>query len=159
MDESHASHQEGCPPGIVVPEAQRTVDKPWGREIWWALHHAYCGKRIEIIAGHALSLQYHEHKHETLYFLSGTVRLRLGHDEYTVHAGCAAVVAPGVVHRIEALTDAIIFEVSTPELDDVVRLEDRYGRVSTPAGPHAAARGAAPLRGSSPGAPFPGRVI
>ncbi len=110
----------------------RTVDKPWGREVWWAVEEAYAAKRLEVRAHHALSLQYHQRKHETLYFLAGRVRLQLGGAEHIVGAGQVAVVPPRTVHRLEALTDAVILEVSTPQLDDVVRLEDRYGRA--PAG-------------------------
>lgn len=109
---------------------RRIVAKPWGREIWWAMAPSYAAKRLEVRAGHALSLQYHERKHETLYFLEGVVRLRLGTGERTVTVGDVAVIPPGTIHRMEALTDAIVFEVSTPDLDDVVRLEDRYGRIS-----------------------------
>lgn len=105
------------------------VEKPWGREIWWAVTPTYAAKRLEVRAGHALSLQYHERKHETLYFLEGVVRMRLGTEEFTVGEGDVAAVPPGTIHRMEAITDAVIFEVSTPELDDVVRLEDRYGRL------------------------------
>jgi len=115
---------------IAAPGDCHTVEKPWGREVWWAVSEGYAAKRLEVRAGHALSLQFHERKHETLYFLSGTVRLRLGDIERTVPPGHVAVVPPGTVHRLEALTDAVVFEVSTPDLDDVVRLEDRYGRAS-----------------------------
>lgn len=118
----------GEDPIHMAPEHCRTVDKPWGREVWWAVSEGYAGKRLEVRAGHALSLQYHEEKHETLYFLEGQVRLHLGEREIQVGPGHVAVIPPGTVHRMEALTDAVIFEVSTPELDDVVRLEDRYGR-------------------------------
>jgi mannose-1-phosphate guanylyltransferase/mannose-6-phosphate isomerase len=106
------------------------VEKPWGREVWWAHSRAYVGKRIEVASGHALSLQLHRRKHETLYFLEGEVRLRLGEEVQRMGPGDVAVVPPGTVHRIEALTDAVIFEVSTPEVEDVVRLEDRYGRAA-----------------------------
>ncbi len=116
---------------VVGPEGCRVIDKPWGREVWWAVEAAYAAKRIEVRAGHALSLQYHERKHETLYFLSGRLRLRLGDRETEVGPGQVAAVPPGTVHRLEALTDAVVFEVSTPELGDVVRLEDRYGRAGT----------------------------
>lgn len=115
---------------LAAPADCHTVEKPWGREVWWALSDGYAAKRLEVRAGHALSLQFHEKKHETLYFLSGTVRLRLGDMERTVPPGHVAVVPPGTVHRMEAITDAVIFEVSTPHLDDVVRLEDRYGRAA-----------------------------
>jgi len=105
------------------------VDKPWGREIWWAVTDRYVGKRIEVKAGHALSLQYHQRKMGTLYFLEGTARLQVGEESREVTPGHAITLAPGTVHRVEAISDVVFFEVSTPELDDVVRLEDRYGRV------------------------------
>ena len=116
-----ASPTPAAAPGHVV-------DKPWGREIWWALGPGYVGKRLEVRAGEALSLQYHERKHETLYVQSGELLLHLNGDERRVAAGHVATVAPGCVHRMEAVTDVVLFEVSTPELDDIVRLEDRYGR-------------------------------
>jgi mannose-1-phosphate guanylyltransferase len=128
-------------PGLHAPAASHTVDKPWGQETWWAHTARYVGKRIDVRAGHALSLQLHERKHETLYVLQGEVRLRLGGDERCVGPGHVAVVPPGTVHRIEALTDAVLFEVSTPELDDVVRLEDRYGRAPARAGAAESAAG------------------
>lgn len=104
------------------------VEKPWGREVWWALGPGYVGKRLEVRAGEALSLQYHRRKHETLYVQSGELLLHLDGEDRRVGAGHVATVAPGCVHRMEAVTDAVLFEVSTPELDDIVRLEDRYGR-------------------------------
>ena len=115
---------------IHAPAAMHVVPKPWGREVWWAVADQYVGKRLEVTAGHCLSLQYHRRKHETLYFLSGDVRLQLGDERRIVGPGYVAVVPPGTVHRMEALTNAVIFEVSTPELQDVVRLEDRYGRAA-----------------------------
>ena len=113
---------------MLAPEASHQVSKPWGRETWWAVSPQYVGKRIEVVAGAALSLQFHECKHETLYVQSGEVLLRLGETEHRVGPGHVAVVPPETVHRIMAVTDAVLFEVSTPEVDDVVRLEDRYGR-------------------------------
>ncbi len=121
-------------PRLLGEDGCRVVAKPWGREVWWAVCPAYAAKRLEVRAGCALSLQYHELKHETLYFLSGQVYLRLGEQERLVGPGDVAVVPPGTVHRMEAVSDAVIFEVSTPELDDVVRLEDRYGRAGVPSG-------------------------
>ena len=120
---------------IHAPTAMHVVPKPWGQEVWWALADRYVGKRLEVTAGHSLSLQYHRRKHETLYFVSGNVRLLLDDEEQVVGPGYVAVVPPGTVHRMEALTDAVIFEVSTPELDDVVRLEDRYGRAPAVSAP------------------------
>ncbi len=78
--------------------------------------------------GHQLSLQKHEVKHETLYLQSGRVRLELGEEEFVWEPGQRVEIAPETVHRMEALEDSVMLEVSSPELDDVVRLEDRYGR-------------------------------
>lgn|GEM_PF-33526 len=129
---SSAWRRQAAEPILVHEDACTVVPKPWGREVWWVRTEGYVGKRLEVRAGHALSLQFHQAKHETLYVLSGEVRLRLGDDERVVGPGYVAVVPPGTVHRMEAVTDAVIVEVSTPEVDDVVRLEDRYGR----SGPH-----------------------
>ncbi len=106
----------------------RTVDKPWGREVWWAQTEAYLGKILEVRAGHSLSLQYHREKLETLYFHSGRGRLVLGDQVLDIELGRSVTVRPGVPHRIAAETDLTIFEVSTAFPDDVVRLEDAYGR-------------------------------
>ena len=115
----------------------RRVDKPWGHEVIWAETDRYAGKLLHIEAGHALSLQYHERKAESIYVLTG--RLHLHHadsveDEVAVQiveAGAAFDITPGMVHRFEAREDVTLIEVSTPELDDVVRLDDRYGREGT----------------------------
>jgi len=104
------------------------VEKPWGREIWWAVTEKYVGKIIEVRGGESLSLQYHREKMESLYFLRGRGTLTLGEDRRPIREGLAVTIEPGTVHRIEAETDLVIFEVSTPEVEDVVRLEDRYGR-------------------------------
>lgn len=108
------------------------VEKPWGHELIWARTERYVGKILHVRAGESLSLQYHEQKEETLLLLSGSVRLTLRDGDegrvITMEPGDAYHVPPRVVHRIEALEDADLAEVSTPELDDVVRLEDRYGR-------------------------------
>jgi len=113
----------------------RRVDKPWGHELIWALTDRYCGKFLVIEAGHALSLQYHEKKDESWYVQSGRATLELGTvDEggtlevLEIGAGDAFHYRPGSIHRITALEDTTIVEVSTTELDDVVRLDDRYGR-------------------------------
>jgi mannose-6-phosphate isomerase-like protein (cupin superfamily) len=116
-----------------VTEARR-VEKPWGHELIWAETDDYVGKLLFVRAGHALSLQYHEVKDESWYIQSGTARLELGtigEDGLTardIGPGDVFRYPPGTVHRVTATTDLTIFEVSTPHLDDVVRLEDRYGR-------------------------------
>jgi mannose-6-phosphate isomerase len=106
----------------------KIVDKPWGREIWFAHEARYAGKILEVMAGHALSLQKHERKEETLYLQSGSIRFHLNGDEFAMEPGECITIRPGDVHRMEAVEDSVFLEVSTPELDDVVRLEDRYGR-------------------------------
>ena len=109
------------------------LPKPWGEELLFARTASYAGKILRIRAGEALSLQYHERKDETIYLYQGRLRLLLP-DESDPRAqkmlaeGEAVHLPPGTRHRLEALTDCVVFEVSTPELDDVVRLEDRYGR-------------------------------
>ena len=112
------------------------VDKPWGHEIWWALTDAYAGKILHVNAGHRLSVQYHEHKDETSYVLRGRLKLFKGSSADDLHEtevveGAQWRNLPGEVHTIEALVDADVLEVSTPHLDDVVRLSDSYGREGT----------------------------
>jgi len=109
------------------------VDKPWGYEIWWARTDRYVGKILHIRAGEALSLQYHQVKEETFMVLSGRVRLEYFTDGEPPRTRELAPrepfhVAPGLRHRMIALEDTDVLEVSTPELDDVVRIADRYGR-------------------------------
>jgi mannose-6-phosphate isomerase len=109
------------------------VEKPWGYELWWANTDAYAGKLLYVDSGHRLSLQMHREKDETSYLLSGRLRVTRGADlddlsEQDVEPGYAWRVEPGTVHCIEALEDSVVLEVSTPHLDDVVRLQDRYGR-------------------------------
>jgi mannose-6-phosphate isomerase len=109
------------------------VEKPWGHELWWAQTDTYAGKLLYVNAGHRLSLQFDREKDETSYVLSGRLRLMRGTSaedlrEEEVGPGFAWRVEPGVVHSIEAIEDSVVVEVSTPQLDDVVRLEDRYGR-------------------------------
>jgi mannose-6-phosphate isomerase len=111
----------------------RRVEKPWGHELIWADTELYVGKVLHVKAGHALSLQYHERKDETIHLLSGQLRFLAGPsadalEEVPLEAGDSYRIGPGTVHRMEALTDVDILEASTPHLDDVVRLEDRYGR-------------------------------
>lgn len=110
------------------------VEKPWGYELIWARTDRYVGKILHVRAGHALSTQYHERKDETLYLLRGQLRFWVGPsvdalEEVPLRAGESYRIRPGTVHRMEAVSDCDILEASTPELDDVVRLEDRYGRV------------------------------
>jgi mannose-6-phosphate isomerase len=118
----------------------RFVDKPWGGEEIFAETNRYVGKILTVRAGHSLSLQYHRLKDETMRVLEGRCELHLGKapgdSELVVHVlgeGESRRVEPGIQHRLLALTDVRILEVSTPELEDVVRLEDRYGRAGTSA--------------------------
>ena len=109
------------------------VDKPWGYELRWAKTDRYVGKVIHVEAGHALSLQYHNIKDETILVWSGRIQFEVEEGGRRVARemgpGDTVHVTPGTVHRMTAIEDTDIFEVSTPELEDVVRLEDRYGRV------------------------------
>jgi mannose-6-phosphate isomerase-like protein (cupin superfamily) len=115
----------------------KRVPKPWGHEIIWAHSERYVGKILHINAGHALSVQYHERKDETVYLLSGEMKywVKLGDEleDVRLSEGDAFRITPGTVHYMEAITDCDILEASTPELDDVVRLQDRYGREGTSA--------------------------
>ncbi len=111
----------------------REVSKPWGSELWYAHTDRYAGKILRVSEGHRLSVQYHEQKDETSYLLSGRVLLEQGESAESMRRellepGAAWRNEPRVVHTIEALEDSVILEVSTPELHDVVRIEDRYGR-------------------------------
>ena len=117
------------------PSLPRRVEKPWGYELWWAHTEHYAGKILHVARGHRLSLQYHERKDESCYLLSGRLLLVQGSsaDELTtreIEAGAVWRNTPGAVHTIEALEDSDVLEVSTPHLDDVVRLQDRYGRAA-----------------------------
>lgn len=109
------------------------VPKPWGYELIFARTERYVGKILHINRGESLSLQYHEMKEETLYVVDGELRLTIEHDgdrrELVLRKGEAFHIPPRLIHRMEALADTDVAEVSTPELEDVVRLEDRYGRV------------------------------
>ena len=108
------------------------VEKPWGYELIWAKTARYVGKVIHVRAGHALSLQYHNRKEETLLLWSGRLEFELRENDrvrrWEMAPGDRVHVNPGVLHRMTAIEDCDVFEVSTPELDDVVRIEDRYGR-------------------------------
>jgi mannose-6-phosphate isomerase len=111
----------------------KKVEKPWGYEIWFADTPRYAGKLLFIKEGERLSLQFHREKDETVYLQSGRLLLDLGPDEKNLHQvemfpGDAQRIEPGEVHRMAAIEDCVVFEVSTPHLDDVVRLKDDYGR-------------------------------
>jgi mannose-6-phosphate isomerase-like protein (cupin superfamily) len=113
--------------------APRRVDKPWGYELIWAEAEEYVGKVLFVRAGHALSLQYHELKDESWLIQSGRASLELGRvggdlTAVEIAEGDAFRYRPGTVHRVTAIEDTTILEVSTPHLEDVVRLDDRYGR-------------------------------
>ena len=113
----------------------RRVEKPWGYELIWAETSRYVGKVLHIAAGEKLSRQYHERKDETFLVQAGEMDLEIGDgaDRRTLRMGPrdAFHCTPGTVHRMVAVTDVDVVEVSTPELDDVVRLEDAYGRKGT----------------------------
>jgi mannose-6-phosphate isomerase len=122
-------------PAVAIP---RRVPKPWGEELIWALTDRYCGKVITIETGRRLSLQYHERKDEAIFVTSGRLRLLLendrGEDEIReLGPGEGAHVPVGRRHRYEAIERVELVEVSTPELDDVVRIEDDFGREGTSA--------------------------
>jgi mannose-6-phosphate isomerase-like protein (cupin superfamily) len=109
------------------------VEKPWGYEIRWAVTDRYLGKIIHVTRGEALSLQYHERKDECLLIVSGRLDMELDGDDgelssHRLEPGDTVRVRAGRRHRMTAVEDTDIFEVSSPEIDDVVRLEDRYGR-------------------------------
>ena len=115
----------------------RRVDKPWGHELIWSATDAYVGKLLFVRAGESLSLQFHREKDESWLVHSGRAKVELGSAgdpllrEEVVGAGAAFRFPPGTVHRLTAIEDTTIIEVSTAQLDDVVRLEDRYGREGT----------------------------
>jgi len=120
-----------------VKHRARRVEKPWGYESIWAETERYVGKLLHIRAGEALSLQYHREKDETIHLLRGEMRFWAGPsaealEAVPLEAGDSYRVTPGTVHRMEAVTDCDVLEASTPHLEDVVRLSDRYGRVDAP---------------------------
>jgi mannose-6-phosphate isomerase len=122
-------------PDFGRAEASR-VEKPWGYELHWAVTDRYLGKVIHINKGEALSLQYHRLKDEFQYLIKGSVEMEIGDSEarltrHRMQAGDTLHITRGTRHRLTALEDSDIFEVSTPEIDDVVRLADRYGRAGT----------------------------
>jgi mannose-6-phosphate isomerase len=122
-------------PHAVTP---RRVEKPWGWELIWAETESYVGKLLFVRAGQSLSLQYHEVKDEAWLVQEGRASLELGEvggalETIEIAPGDAFRYRPRTVHRVTAIEDLLVIEVSTPHLDDVVRLEDRYGREGTSA--------------------------
>ena len=115
-----------------MPDVPYRVDKPWGHELVWARTDRYVGKVLHVKAGHVLSLQYHNRKDETLHVLRGELILRtqMGDalESRPFRAGETAHIPAKLIHQIEAVQDSDVLEASTPELDDLVRLQDRYGR-------------------------------
>jgi mannose-6-phosphate isomerase-like protein (cupin superfamily) len=113
----------------------KRVPKPWGYELIFARTGRYVGKILHINRGECLSLQYHEMKEETLFVVRGELKLTIESEgdrrQLALRSGQAFHIPPRLIHRMEAMEDTDVAEVSTPELDDVVRLEDRYGRAGT----------------------------
>lgn len=120
---------------FALHEIQR-VSKPWGYELIFARTAEYVGKILHVNRGESLSLQYHEMKDETLYVVEGELRLTIEWEgdrrELRLRKGEAFHIPPRLIHRMEAIVDTDVAEVSTPQLEDVVRLEDRYGRIASP---------------------------
>jgi mannose-6-phosphate isomerase-like protein (cupin superfamily) len=115
-----------------MPDVPYRVEKPWGYELVWARTDRYVGKILHVKAGHVLSLQYHNQKDETMHVLSGELILRTQPGETLLarpfRAGESVHIRPKLIHQIEAVVDTDVLEASTAELDDLVRLQDRYGR-------------------------------
>jgi mannose-6-phosphate isomerase len=116
----------------------KRIEKPWGYELVWATTDRYCAKLLFVKAGESLSLQFHRRKDETIYVHSGRMQFEMGDpgkpvDTEVVGPGRSFHLPPGTVHRLHALDDTVLLEASTPETDDVVRLEDRYGRADVDA--------------------------
>ena len=121
-----------------MSEIPRRVEKPWGYELWWARTDRYVGKILHVRRGESLSLQYHNVKDETILLQSGRLLLEIGAQgqreelrRIEMKPGDVFHITPGTLHRMTGIEDCDILEVSTPELEDVVRLEDRYGRAGT----------------------------
>jgi len=118
---------------VIKADNIKRVEKPWGYELWWAYTDKYMGKILHINEGECLSYQYHVKKDETIYLLSGKMQLEIeveGEDkkEVQMEPGESIRIKPYTKHRFTALSECEVLEASTPEVDDVVRLEDRYGR-------------------------------
>ena len=130
-DNLSSPNLSGLEPFAVEPER---IEKPWGWELIWARTEHYVGKLLFVRAGHSLSLQFHNQKDESWYVQEGRASVEMGvpgdpiAESEIVAPGAAFRIRPGTVHRVRALEDTLILEVSTPHLDDIVRLEDSYGR-------------------------------
>jgi mannose-6-phosphate isomerase len=130
-DHLSSPNLSGLEPFAVEPER---VEKPWGWELIWARTEHYVGKLLFVRAGHSLSLQFHNQKDESWYVQEGRASVEMGvpgdpvAESEIVAPGAAFRIRPGTVHRVRALEDTLILEVSTPHLDDIVRIEDSYGR-------------------------------
>ena len=123
-------------PTSILEAGAGRIDKPWGYELRWAITDRYLGKLIHVNKGHQLSLQYHVEKDESIFIQSGLLDLVLENEQGVIEThrmgpGMSARVLPGRRHRFVAVEDTDLFEVSSPEIDDVVRLEDSYGREGT----------------------------
>src|SRR5947209_14811724 len=116
-----------------VSDLPYRVEKPWGYEVIWAKADRYVGKILHIEPGHVLSLQYHNKKDESIYVLTGEIVLRIQQGDTLIERrmtrGAAFHIQPKLIHQFEAVVSSDLLEASTPEIDDVVRLKDRYGRV------------------------------
>ena len=136
MDDRQLSspNLSGLEPFAFEPER---TEKPWGWELLWARAETYVGKLLFVRAHQSLSLQFHNEKDESWYVLEGRAQVEMGAPGDPIHAseivgpGAAFRLRPGTVHRVAALEDTLILEVSTPHLDDIIRLEDRYGRAGS----------------------------
>ena len=111
------------------------IEKPWGREEVVEINDKYMVKKLTMWAGHRCSLQYHNFKKETIYVLSGVLKIIHGDSQSTLeekiyHAGDSITIPPGLIHRMEGIEDSVYLEASTPEMDDVVRLVDDYKRIT-----------------------------
>jgi mannose-6-phosphate isomerase len=119
----------------LQPGRPRIDEKPWGREIVFAANHRFAGKILEVNGGQRMSLHYHQTKHEIFFVQTGRLILWSGPDRdhmerLPLAAGATIDLPPGTLHRIETLEDSVLLEASSPELDDIVRLEDDFGRHS-----------------------------
>ena len=134
VDHLSSPNLSGLDPFAFEPQR---VEKPWGWELIWARTDQYVGKLLFVREGHSLSLQFHNQKDESWYVQEGRAEVEMGvpgdavRESEIVGPGAAFRIEPGTVHRVRALQDTLILEASTPHLDDLVRLEDLYGRTDS----------------------------